>query len=196
MTTFSTRQSPYPIREEFLSRISFRAFDEKVRLTEDQLQTIFEAARWAPSSFNNQPWRFIYARRGEKEWETLFNALVDFNKSWCKHADTLVVVLTRNNFEKNNKPSMTAKFDTGAAWMSLALQAHADGFMAHGMEGFDAEALKKNLNIPDTYSIDCMVAIGKYGKEEELPKELQEKEKPTLRKPLSEIISKGTFNFT
>ena len=195
MKSFMTRTSTYPIQEEFLTRSSRRAFDENNRLTEEQLLSLFEAARWAPSSFNGQPWRFIYARRGEKEWESLFNVLGDFNKSWCKHADTLVLVLSRNNFEHNNKPSPTSKFDAGAAWMSLALQAHAQGNIAHGMEGFDYEAIRKTLQIPDTYSVNCMVAVGKPGKKEDLPKDLQEKETPSTRKPLDEIISKGIFNF-
>src|SRR5262249_16256267 len=134
-TTFLNRESTYPIEKFFLSRVSSRAFSDE-RLSENELMTLFEAARWAPSSYNNQPWRFIYARRGEPEWDTLFSVLVDFNKSWCKRADTLVLAISRNNFEHNNKPAHTSRFDTGAAWMSLALEAHARNIIAHGMEGF------------------------------------------------------------
>lgn len=194
MTTFENRESTYPIQPLLLSRVSSRAFSEE-RLTEEELLALFEAARWAPSSYNNQPWRFVYARRGEQEWETLFNVLVEFNKSWCKNADTLVAAISRKNFEHNNKPSTTASFDTGSAWMSLALEAHSRNIIAHGMEGFDYEGLKKALNIPDSFKIEAMIAIGKAGNKESLPEALKEKEKPSLRKPLSDILAKGHFPF-
>lgn len=194
MTKFLTRESTYPIEESILSRMSGRAFSQE-RLTEEELLSLFEAARWAPSSYNNQPWRFVYARRGDKEWDTFFNVLVDFNKSWCKDADTLVVVITRDNFEHNDKFSRTSQFDTGAAWMNLAMQAHEKDFTAHGMEGFDYDKIKQDLQIPQGFTVNAMVAIGKKGKKEDLSKELQEKEVPSPRKPLNEIISKGKFNF-
>lgn len=194
MTVTLNRLSTYPIQDLLLSRVSYRAFSE-ARLSEGELMALFEAARWAPSSYNNQPWRFIYARRGEKEWETLFNVLVDFNKSWCKNADTLVLVISKSDFEHNNKPSLTSGFDTGAAWMSLAIEAHARNIIAHGMEGFDYELIKKNLQIPDSYRVQAMIAIGKPGTKERLPKELQEKEVPSQRKPLQDIVSKGKFTF-
>lgn len=194
MTKFQNRESNYPIQSLLLSRVSSRAFSEE-RLTEEELMDLFEAARWAPSSYNNQPWRFVYVRRGEKEWETLFNVLVDFNKSWCKDADTLVAVFSRKNFEHNNKPAVTASFDSGAAWMSLAIEAHARNIIAHGMQGFDYDALRKILQVPDTYKVEAMIAIGKAGDKENLSPELREKEKPSLRKPLSELIAKGQFPF-
>lgn len=194
MTQFLNRESTYPILPLLLSRVSYRAFSDE-RLTEEELMSLFEAARWAPSSYNNQPWRFVYARRGEKEWDTLFNVLVDFNKSWCKNADTLVVVISRNNFEHNNKPSRTSHFDTGSAWMSLAAEAHSRNITTHGMEGFDYEVLKKNLAIPDSFTIEAMIAIGKPGNKENLPEEIRAKEVPSNRKPLTDIVSKGTFPF-
>lgn len=194
MTTYLNRESNYPILDLMLSRVSSRAFSEE-RLTEAELMTLFEAARWAPSSYNNQPWRFVYARRGEKEWDTLFNALVDFNKSWCKHADTLIVAISRNNFEHNDKLSRTAPFDTGSAWMNLALEAHSKNIVAHGMEGFDYDAIKKNLQIPDTFTIQAMIAVGKKGNPESLAESLRKQETPSTRKPLAEIVSKGKFSF-
>ena len=112
MTKFLNRESTYPILPLLLSRVSYRSFSEE-RLTEEELMALFEAARWAPSSYNDQPWRFVYARRGDKEWDIFFNVLVDFNKTWCKRADTLILVVSKNNFEHNNKPSTTAHFDTG-----------------------------------------------------------------------------------
>lgn len=193
MTKFMNRESIYPIQPLILSRVSSRAFSDE-RLTEEELMSLFEAARWAPSSYNNQPWRFVYARLGEKEWDVFFDALVDFNKSWTKNADTLVVVVSKDNFEHNNKPSQTAHFDTGAAWMNLALEAHARQIVAHGMQGFDYAAIKKNLLIPDGFTIEAMIAIGKPGDKEKLPLEIRDKEIPSDRKPLNEIVFKAQFN--
>lgn len=194
MTKYINRQSTFPILALLISRISSRAFSPE-RLTQEELMTLFEAARWAPSSYNNQPWRFLFARRGDKDWASFFDTLVDFNKSWCKDADTLVAVISRNNFTHNEKYSRTASFDTGAAWMSLALEAHARNIVAHGMEGFDYDALRRNLEIPDTYTIQAMIAIGKQGDKESLSAELKEKEVPSERKLLSSLIGQGKFSF-
>ena len=194
MTQFQNRESTYPILPLLLSRVSYRAFSEE-RLTEEELMALFEAARWAPSSYNNQPWRFIYVRRDDKSWATFFNVLIDWNKKWCAKADTLVLVVSRNNFSHNNKPSVTARFDTGAAWMSLAIEAHARNIIAHGMQGFNYEAIRKELQIPDSFTVEAMIAIGKPGNKNILPLEMREKEEPSLRKPLTEIISHGTFSF-
>lgn len=197
MTTYKNRTSTYPIQESLLSRTSPYAFSEE-RLTEDELMSLFEAARWAPSSYNGQPWRFIYARRGEKEWDTLFNVLTDFNKSWVKNADTLVLIISRKNFERNEKPSITSRFDTGSAWMSLAVEAHARNISTHGMEGFDYDGIKKALQIPDSYNVEAMIAIGKSPKPadiEKLSPDLKAKASTSTRRPLAEIISKGKFTF-
>jgi len=195
MTTFLNRKSDFPIQQLLLSRVSYRAFNEHERLSDEELMALFEGARWAPSSYNNQPWRFVYAKRGSPSWDTLFNALVDFNKSWCKNADTLILVASRNNFEHNNKPAVTARFDTGAAWMSLALEAHARNIIAHGMQGFDYEKIKKDLQIPDSFTVEAMIAIGKPGNKENLPPDIKEKETPSSRKPLKDFISEGKFPF-
>lgn len=188
------RQSTYPILALLISRISSRAFSQE-RLSEEELMTLFEAARWAPSAYNNQPWRFLFARRGDRDWDLFFTPLVEFNKSWCKDADTLVAVISRNDFSHNEKTSRTAPFDTGAAWMSLALEAHAKNIVAHAMEGFDYDALKRNLDIPDSYTIQAMIAIGKQGDSDTLPADLKEKEVVSDRKLLSSIIGQGKFSF-
>lgn len=195
MTTFKNRKSDFPVEMMLLERVSSRAFSEE-RLSDEELMSLFEAARWAPSSYNNQPWRFVYARRGDAEWDTLFRVLIDFNKSWCSRADTLIVAISKNNFEHNNEPSPTAPFDTGAAWMSLAVEAKARNIVAHAMQGFDYDALKKELHVPDSFTIEAMIAVGKAGKAETLSKDLQEREEPSLRKPLKDIVSKGLFTFT
>ncbi len=194
MIHYVNRVSEYPIQPFFLSRVSSRAFSEE-RLSEEELMTLFEAARWAPSSYNGQPWRFIYVRRGEKDWNLLFDLLADGNKIWCKNADTLVLILSRKQFTHNEKDNVVHKFDAGAAWMSLAFEAHFQKVVAHGMVGFDREAARKNLGISDKYEVEAMIAIGKQGEIDNLPEDLQEKEIPTLRKPLNEIVSKGKFIF-
>ena len=132
------RKPTYSIHPFILNRWSPRAMSGE-ELTDEELLPLFEAARWAPSSYNNQPWRFLYAKRNTKHWNTFFSLLGEFNQSWCKNAAVLIVVISHQNFEHNNKPSRTHHFDTGAAWENLALEATHRGLVAHGMEGFEYE---------------------------------------------------------
>ena len=162
-------------------------------IQEEELLPLFEAARWAPSSYNGQPWRFIVARKDTPSWETFLNLLIEFNRSWADKAAALVVICSHQNFEFNNKPSITHQFDTGAAWENLALEASHRGLVAHGMEGFDYEKARKELHIPPEYDVLAIVAIGKPGKKEELSPALQEREVPSQRKPLKEILFEGEF---
>ena len=154
---------------------------------------LFEAARWAPSSYNNQPWRFVYARRETPAWEKLLGLLGEFNQGWAHKAAALVVVLAKTTFDYNGKPSVTHQFDTGAAWENLALEAFSRGLVAHGMQGFDYEAAKTQLHVPDDHVVLAMIAIGKPGKMEDLSADLQEREAPSDRRPLSEIMMEGEF---
>ena|SRR3989344_6901330 len=187
-----TRKPGYKINPLILSRWSPRAMSGE-SLTDKELMTLFEAARWAPSSYNNQPWRFIYAKRGTSNWDKFMDLLVEFNQSWAKNAAVLILIISKKNFEHNNKPSVTHRFDAGSAWENLALQAMDMKLVAHGMEGFDYEKARKVLKVPNDYDVEAMIAIGKMGKIEELPKELQEKEVPSDRKPLNEIVFEGEF---
>ena len=165
-------------------------------LSDEELMPLFEAARWAPSSYNAQPWRFIYAKRDTPHFEKLFNLLVEFNQSWTKNAAVLVLIISRTLFEHNSKPANTHSFDTGAAWENLALEGCSRGLVIHGMQGFDYEKAKKDFSIPAHYQVEAMVAIGKKASKETLSKELQEKEHPQDRKPLQEIIKEGCFSFS
>lgn len=158
------------------------------------LMRLFEAARWAPSSYNGQPWRFIYAKRNMESWDKFLNLMVDFNKSWAKNAAVLVVIVSRKNLEHYEQPSVTHQFDAGAAWENLALQAETQGLVTHGMQGFDYEKARNDLSIPKGYDVMALIAIGKSAPKEVLPVELQQREQPTDRKPLSEIIMEGQFN--
>ena len=180
------------INEIFLKRWSPRAMSGKPIKKEDMM-ILFEAAKWATSSYNNQPWRFIYALRDTKHWDLLYNLLGDFNKQWCKNASALVVVISRKIFDFNNQPSVTHSFDSGAAWENLALQASMTGFVAHGMEAFNYEKARKDLEIPEDYDVEMMFAVGLPGKKEGLPKEFQEREYPNSRKHLKKIVFEGKF---
>lgn len=161
-------------------------------ITEEELETLFEAARWAPSSNNSQPWKFIYALRETSSFENLLSFLTPHNKDWCKNASALVVIISKNNFDNGN-PSKTHSLNTGMAFENLALQATGMGFIAHGMEGFDYAQAKEKLEVPNDYSVEMMIAVGKPGKIEDLPEPLREREKPSDRKPLEEIVMAGKF---
>lgn len=187
-----TRKSAYGVNHMILNRWSPRSFSGE-DISDQDLFALFEAARWAPSSYNNQPWRFIYAKRNSKHWDTILNLLVDFNKQWCANASALVVIISKKTFDYNGKPSVTHQFDSGAAWENLALQATSQGLITHAMQGFDYERARKDLAIPDEYDVMAMVAIGKKGTTEKLLPELQQREAPSDRKPLSEIVMEGKF---
>src|SRR5262249_45127214 len=146
-----------------------------------------------PSSYNNQPWRFLYAKKNTPSWPLFFNLMVEFNQGWAKNASALLVVISAKNFESNNKPSRTHSYDTGAAWMALALEGSWRGYVVHGMEGFDYEKARKDLNIPDDFEVEAMAAIGKRAPVSQLSPELQKREAPSTRKPASEIAIEGKF---
>lgn len=157
-------------------------------LTEEEFFPLFEAARWAPSCYNEQPWRFLYAKRGTPSFDTYFQFLVPFNQSWCHRAAVLVIILSLQHFSKNKKPSPTHAFDTGAAWENLFLEGASRGLVVHGMGGFDREKVAETLKIPSEYSILAMAAIGKKGGKEDLPPELSKIENPSERKPLEQFV--------
>jgi nitroreductase len=188
----SVRKAAHPIDNLFLDRWSPRAMSGG-EIADADLRVLFEAARWAPSSFNNQPWRMLYARRGTPQWPLLFDLMVEFNQSWTKNAAALVLFVSHETFEHNGKPSVSHSYDCGAAWMSLALQGELKGYVVHGMQGFDYEKAKTALGIPDGYRVEAMAAIGLPAPKESLPKEMQERETPSDRKPLSEILCEGKF---
>jgi len=187
-----TRRATHPINPLILNRWSPRSMTGEELKNED-IMSLFEAARWAPSSFNNQPWRFIYARRNTEHWDRLFNLLAEGNKTWAKNSALLVVVISRKNFEYNEEPARTHQFDAGFAWGNLALEAYSRGIVTHAMQGFDYEKARADLEIPTDFEVMAMIAIGKKGPKEILPPELQEKEKLSDRKPLKDIIMEGTY---
>ena len=157
-----------------------------------ELNTLFEAARWAPSSGNSQPWRFLFARRNTPAWDTFFNLLVPGNQVWAHKAAALVLVVSRTVAEHNGKPMVTHSFDTGAAWMSLALQGSMKGLLVHGMGGYDRAKAMEDLKIPPEFVPEAMIAIGHHGDLENLVEEKRAGDvNPSQRKALDEIVFEG-----
>ena len=164
-------------------------------ISDEEMLTLFEAARWAPSTYNEQEWRFLYARRDTANWPMLFDLLVEGNRVWCQRAAMLCVVLAHKVFERNGKPNPVHVFDAGLAFENLALQGATMGLVVHGMQGFDFQKARTALSVPDDYAVCVMFAVGHPGNVEELPAELREGEMPSQRKPVREIIREGRFAF-
>lgn len=192
LKTAPYRRPEYPVDPLFPNRWSPRAMSG-AHVSREALMTLFEAAHWAPSSGNNQPWRFIYALRGGDAWPRFHAMLTPKNRIWCANAGVLIVMASKNTFDHNGKPSITHSFDTGSAWMSLALQAGMLGLVAHGMEGFDYGAAVEAVGLPDGYSVEAMCAIGHPGSPEALPEDLRAREKPSGRKVVAEVAFEGRF---
>ena len=177
-----------------VERWSPRAFDGS-DLPQDDLDAIFSAAGLAPSAYNVQPWRFLYARRGDANWDRFLSLLVPFNQSWAKDASVLVFVLsdTLSNNGTEDLPNWSHSFDAGAAWMALAVQAQAMGYYTHGMVGIDFDAARAELKLPERFRLEAAVAIGRMGSAENLPEGLREREIVSDRKPVAEIAVAGDF---
>jgi nitroreductase len=189
----ANRKPEYEISSVILNRWSPRSMTAEP-LTDEELFPLFEAARWAPSAYNGQLWRFIIARRQNRdEFDKLFGLLVPANQAWAKNAAALVVVASRMNFEHNGKPSASHAFDAGASWENLALEATRRGLAAHAMEGFDHARARTELLIPDDIEVHAMVAIGRPASAEELPERYRAGEHPSARRPLGEIVFEGAF---
>ena len=185
------RKPEHNVEGLFLNRWSPRAMSGE-EIDEATLFSLFEAAKWAPSSNNNQPWRFIYARRNTNNWTTFFNLLAEGNQGWAKNAAVLIVVISKTTFDNGNI-ARTHSYDAGAAWENFALQGSLAGLVVHGMQGFDYDKAKEVLQIPDGYKVEAMIAVGKKGKKEDLPQYLQEREFPSTRKSIAEIAMEGGF---
>ena len=154
-----------------------------------ELKKLFEAARWAASSSNEQPWRFLVGRRGDETYQKIFHALVEFNQSWAKSAPVLVLSVAKNVFTNNGKPNAYGMHDTGAASATLALQATAIGLHTHSMAGFDREQARASFAIPADYEIGAVTAIGYLGDPASLPEHLKKMEvSPRQRKPVEEFV--------
>jgi nitroreductase len=189
------RQPDHPVAPEFPARWSPRSFGDRI-LTASEVMSLLEAARWAPSASNHQPWRFVWSLRGEAAFAAIHGALTGNNLLWAGKGGALIVVASKDSVTNRDGAAVanrTAGFDTGAAWMSLALQAQAMGLVAHAMGGFDKDALAAAVALPDGHTLQCVVAVGEQGPAETLPENLQVREKPSGRRPLHETMSHGKF---
>ena len=176
-----------PIDSMFLERWSPRAFSTRP-LPDQLVRSLFEAARWAPSCSNEQPWMFAYGV-SESGRAKIADVLVPQNQVWAAKAPLLMVIFARRNFAHNGKPNAWHSFDAGAAWMSLALQAHKLGLVAHAMGGFYPDRAYTALGVDkEIYSAMAAVAVGYYGVPAELPAPLQAREGPGPRSPMTEKI--------
>lgn len=193
----AARTSTHPVNELFLNRWSPRAYSGEV-IPQETLLTILEAARWAPSASNIQPWRFLYARRDTAAWDAFMNVLIPFNQGWVKNASALLIVLSKKTSvapgSQEVKPNPSHSLDTGAAWANLALQAHLLGWDAHGMTGMDKDVARQTLNVPEDYAVEMAIAIGKRTDPSILPEGLRERETPSGRMPLESLIAEGGFS--
>ena len=188
----ASRTTTYPIERLFLERWSPRAFDAS-SIPENDLFTMFEAARWAPSAFNAQPWRFLYAMRDDPYWTHFLSFLIPFNATWARNASALVYVLSETLILTGDEltPSHSHSFDAGAAWALLALQAKSLGYDSHGMSGIDFARARVELGIPGRLRIEAAVAIGRRADRSSLPETLRAREGPSNRKPIGELVFHG-----
>jgi nitroreductase len=196
MTTANTRTADYPIDPIFLERWSPRAFTGQP-ISETDLMTMLEAGRWAASSYNSQPWRFLYARRDTPHWDKFLKLLVPFNQSWAKDASALVILVSNSLMRPpgadKDVPSYSHSLDAGAASAYFALQAHKMGWHVHGMVGLDMHRAFAELNVPQGYRVEAAYAIGKLGDKSTLPEALQAREVPSPRLPLTQLAFEGGF---
>jgi nitroreductase len=157
-------------------------------LEQQEILPLFEAARWAPSSRNEQPWRFLYATRDSDDWETFISLPYEQNREWASDAAVLVVICSKTTFDYDDSHNGTHAFDTGAAWQNLALEGTRRGLVVHAMAGFDDERAARELTVPEEYEVHAMVAIGVHA-----PDEAPDSEQPNGRTPLEQIAIEGGF---
>jgi nitroreductase len=192
----SPRQADHPIDPLFLERWSPRAFDGS-DLPDQDLAAIFEAARWAPSAFNSQPWRFLYAKRGDDNWARFLSLLIPWNQSWAHSASVLAYILSDSTpmTGKDGSPqaSHSHSFDAGAAWASLALQATRMGYHAHGMSGIQYDLARTELAIPERYRLEAACVIGRIGDPAMLDEKMRAREHPSERRGIESFVHRGDF---
>jgi nitroreductase len=177
-----------PLITALVERWSPRAYDPAAELSDDDVRTMLEAARWAPSANNVQPWRFIVARRGTEAFTTVHDALMGFNQAWADSAAALVVNIAEVTDEAG-KPRPWAKYDLGQAVAHMSVQAQHDGLHTHQMGGFDAARLVESFDLRDGLEVVSITAVGKVGDASALPEPLREREvAPRSRKPLDELV--------
>lgn len=190
-------QTEFPVHDLVRHRWSPRAFGDQ-SIAPDVLRSLFEAARWAPSSYNEQPWAYLVATKDDNEnFAKMLSVLVEFNAGWAKSAAVLAIAVSELAFAKNSSPNRNAQYDTGAATAWLSVEATARGLFVHQMAGFDAEKARQVFGIPQGWDAIAAIAIGHPGDHASLPQQLQGGElAPRTRKPLSEFVMAGNWGHT
>jgi nitroreductase len=172
-----------------LERWSPRAFEDRYVNPAD-LKKVFEAARWAPSSYNEQPWRYLMGQRESPTWNKIFSTLVPTNQHWAQNASVLILGAAKIRFSHNDSPNYYAVHDLGAADVLITLQAAALGLVTHQMAGFDQAKAREVFAIPESYAVGSVMALGYQAEPATLPNERfqSQEQMPRSRKPLSEIV--------
>jgi len=185
----------HPIDPSIHRRWSPRAFDRTRTVAPDQLRSLLEAARWAPSSFNEQPWAFLVATRDQPEaFQTMLSCLMEKNQSWAKDAAVLMISVAHKTFTKTGAPNRHAFHDVGQAISNLTHQATIMGLYVHQMAGFDVTKTQQTYHIPTDYEPVAAVAIGYLGDRNQLPEDLRAREGPiSARKPQREFVFSGDW---
>jgi nitroreductase len=193
--THTARTPDAEILPALLDRWSPRAFRHEP-LTAAQIASLFEAMRWAPSCFNEQPWLVVHGTRpGSDDHNRVLGCLVEYNQGWAKHADLVMILFARRRFARNGKPNRHAGFDCGSAWMSLALQARALGLYAHAMAGFDPARAHADLGVPESdFEAMAAIAVGVHGDPADLPEAMRAGENPSGRVPAASFVHHGRFS--
>jgi nitroreductase len=195
MQEINGRKADHEVHPVFLQRWSPRAFSGE-KMPQEDLLSLFEAARWSPSASNRQPWRFVYAHRGTGDFQKILETLDDGNQRWADNASVLAVILSKtHNLPSGGerRPAYTHAFDTGAAWSALALEATFSGYHAHAMAGIDRDKAMKVLDVPEGYRVEAGLAIGKIVAKETLPDDLKAREVPSQRIPVDQFAFEGSF---
>jgi len=187
----------HPVHELIRNRWSPRAFSDK-SIPEEVLRSLFEAARWAPSSNNEQPWAYIVATKEDlANFDKILGALVEFNASWAKNAAALAIAVAELSFAKTHSPNRNAQYDTGAATALLSVEATARGLVVHQMAGFDPQKARQAFAIPEEWDSIAALAIGYPGDPDSLPPKLKDRElAPRTRKPIRDFVMTGTWGHT
>ena len=190
-------ETHYPIHDLLRRRWSPRAFSDR-RVDPAIMRSLLEAARWAPSSYNEQPWSFIVATRDDPvEFGRLLSCLVEGNIQWAQHAPVLMVSVARLYFEDDGKPNRHAFHDVGLAVANLIVQATALGLVVHQMAGIFPDKIRELYGIPEGYEAVAGIALGYPGDPQSLPEELRKRElAPRERKPLTEFVFSGRWGRT
>lgn len=184
------------VHELIAGRWSPRAFDPTRKVSREELLSLLEAARWAPSCFGDEPWRFVVGDKDADEagWQRIFSSLAEKNQLWAKHAPLLILVAADSQFRTNGKPNRWGQYDSGAASISLCLQAESLGLSAHQMGGFDVDAVRESVDVPEQFTPMAVIAVGYQGSLDDLAEDFQDMETaPRKRQPMAEVFFSGRW---